>query len=505
MIVGSRGSTLALWQAHRVCDGLGLDHKAVRVIQTAGDKDPSTALHSFGTVGVFTKALDEALLNGEIDLAVHSLKDYPTQPPENLVIIACLRRDDHRDVFIPGSQEDGKILTGSPRRARQWKQRYPEARIAELRGNMDTRLKKCRDSAGGILSKSGLERIDLLPRDAEVLDWMVPAPGQGCVAVVMRKDHPQCEMIRQKLNHLQTEICVSIERSSMRAIEAGCSVPLGIEVKRDDLTYSVRGIRFLDGKDKAFQFQSLIDGKEADKKIIEAIVKALAPSEEREDKRLLYGREPSHFVGNFLESNGVEVDFVRTLSAEGIVSDSPINVDGKSLIITSRYALGSAMDQMMGSPKEILCIDGPSKLILEREYAHLPLSVYPDSESIAKALKSSQSYVFFAGAHRMPFIEQYASQNAIDLTVVTAYQTVLREPVVDSSITYDGVVALSPRSIKSLLKNNAHLLEDHPNIPMYCLGRETALAAWKHGFRTIYFPNDGPKIQSLLDILISTI
>ena len=505
MIVGSRGSTLALWQAHRVCEGLGLNHKAVRIIQTAGDKDTSTALHSFGSVGVFTKALDDALLNGEIDLAVHSLKDYPTQPLENLAIIACLRRDDHRDVFIPGSQEDGNVLTGSPRRARQWKQRYPDARIAELRGNMDTRLAKCRDSAGGILSKSGLERIDLLPEDAEVLDWMVPAPGQGCVAVVMRKDHPQCEIIRQKLNHSKTEACVSIERSSMRAIEAGCSVPLGIEVKRDDLTYSVRGIRFIEGQEKALQFQSLIDGKKADEEIVEVIVQVLTPSEEKENKRLLYGREPSYFVGDFLESNGVKVDFVRTLSAEGIAAASPVNVEGKSIIITSRYALGPAVDQMMGNPKQIVCLDGPTKLILEREYAHLPLLVYPDSESIAKALNPSQSYVFFAGAHRMPFIEQYASQNAIDLTVVTAYQTVLREPVVDSSITYDGVVALSPRSIKSLLKNNAHLLDDNPNIPMYCLGRETALAAWKHGFRMIYLPNDGPKIQSLLDIIISTI
>ena len=505
MIVGSRGSTLALWQAHRVCDGLGLDHEAVRVIQTAGDKDTSTALHSLGTVGVFTKALDDALLNGEIDLAVHSLKDYPTQPLEDLVVVACLRRDDHRDVFIPGSQENGNILTGSPRRARQWKQRYPEARIAELRGNMDTRLKKCRDSAGGILSKSGLERIEMLPGDAEVLDWMVPAPGQGCVAVVMRKDHPQCDMIRQKVNHLQTETCVSIERSSMRAIEAGCSVPLGIEVMRDDLTYSVRGIRFIEDQAKALQFQSLMDGKLADKEIVEAIVQALAPDKKRDNKKLLYGREPSDFVGNFLESNGVEVDFVRTLSAEGIVSDSPINVDGKSLIITSRHALGPAMDQIVGSPSEILCIDGPSKLILEREYAHLSLSDYPDSQSIAKALNIGQSYVFFAGEHRMPFIEQYASQNNIDLAVVTAYQTVLREPVVDPSIVYDGVVALSPRSIKSLLKNNGHLLKDNPSIPMYCLGRETAMSGWKHGFRTIYFPNDGPKIQSLLDILISTI
>ena len=167
-------------------------------------------------------------------------------------------------------------MTGSPRRARQWKQRYPDARIAELRGNMDTRLAKCRDSAGGILSKSGLERIDLLPEDAEVLDWMVPAPGQGCVAVVMRKDHPQCEIIRQKLNHSKTEACVSIERSSMRAIEAGCSVPLGIEVKRDDLTYSVR-VYALEGKEKAFQFQSLIDGKEADKEIVKHS-SSLAPS-----------------------------------------------------------------------------------------------------------------------------------------------------------------------------------------------------------------------------------
>lgn len=505
MIVGSRGSKLALWQAHLVCDGLLMDHSAVRVIHTAGDKDTLSALHSFGTVGVFTKALDDALLNGEIDLAVHSLKDYPTQPPENLVIIAYLRRDDPRDVFIPGSQEDGNVLTGSPRRALQWKQRYPEATISELRGNMDTRLKKCIDSAGGILSKAGLERIDLLPKDAEVLDWMVSAPGQGCIAVVMRKDHPQHQIIRKKLNHGQTETCVSIERSSMRAIEAGCSVPLGIEVKRDDLTYSVRGIRFVEGQEKAFQFQSLMDGKKDDKKVVKAIVQALAPSGKRKNAKLLYGREPSCFVNDFLESNGVDVDFVRTLSAEGIVSDSPINVDGKSLIITSQHALGPAMDQMIGSPKEILCLDGPTKSILEREYTQLPFSYYADSESIAKALDPIESYIFFAGEHRMPFIEQYASQNAIDLTVITAYQTVLREPVVDPSINYDGVVALSPRSIKSLLKNNAHLLKKNPNIPMYCLGSETAMAGWKHGFRTIYFPNDGPKIQSLLDILISTI
>ena len=505
MIVGSRGSTLALWQAHRVCDGLGLKHDSVRVIHTAGDKDTSTALHSFGTVGVFTKALDEALLTGTIDLAVHSLKDYPTQPPEDLVIVAYLRRDDHRDVFIPGSEKDGNVLTGSPRRARQWKHRYPEAKIAELRGNMDTRLAKCRESAGGILSKSGLERIDLLPEDAEVLDWMVPAPGQGCVAVVMRKDHPQREVIRAKLNHPQTETCVSIERSSMRAIEAGCSVPLGIEVKHDNLTYSVRGIRFIEGKDMGFQFQSLMDGNQADEAVVKTIVQILAPTSERKEKRLLYGREPSKFVKKFLESNGLHVDFFRTLSAEGIVSASPINVYGKSLIITSRYALGPAMDQIEGSPKQILCLDGPSKVILEREYSHLHFSDYPDSESIAKALNPNESYIFFAGEHRMPFIEQYASENKIDLTMVTAYQTVLREPVIDPTIDYDGVVALSPRSIRSLLKNNAHLLNSNPHLPMYCLGLETAIAGWKHGFRNIFFPNDGPKIQSLLDILISTI
>ena len=174
--------------------------------------------------------------------------------------------------------------------------------LQSLRGNMDTRLKKCRDSAGGILSKSGLERIDLLPEDAEVLDWMVPAPGQGCVAVVMRKDHPQCEIIRQKLNHSKTEICVSIERSSMRAIEAGCSVPLGIEVKRDDLTYSVRGIRFIEGQEKALQFQSLIDGKEADEEIVEVIVQVLAPSEEKEIRGFCMVVSPRILLEIFLKA-----------------------------------------------------------------------------------------------------------------------------------------------------------------------------------------------------------
>ena len=231
--LGTRTSPLALWQAELVATNLS-SHVQVSIegISTHGDIDLKSELHTLGGTGVFTKAIDEAVLSGEIDLGVHSLKDYPTQSPEGLEILAIIERDYHKDVFIPGGagrklNEVMQIASGSPRRKAQWLNRYPQHEFVSLRGNMAKRLEKIASFDGGIISEAGIKRLGIYPENAIQLDWMIPAPAQGTIAVVGRKNEEALKNTVQQLTHKETAICVTLERSFMQHIEAGCAAPLG--------------------------------------------------------------------------------------------------------------------------------------------------------------------------------------------------------------------------------------------------------------------------------------
>lgn len=229
--IGTRRSRLALWQANQVSLALsGIAETEIVEISSAGDKDRSRPIHQIGT-GVFTKALDDALLNEECDIAVHSLKDYPTRPPKGLKLISVLERDYFRDLFIPGpSYEPEKemlILSGSPRRMAQWKRQYPHHCFENLRGNMETRLQKIEAADGGILSEAGLRRLSLVPEKSEWLDWMIPAPAQGVMAVIGRDYFGTIESMAAKINHEPTMLCAMVEREFLHEIEGGCAAPVG--------------------------------------------------------------------------------------------------------------------------------------------------------------------------------------------------------------------------------------------------------------------------------------
>lgn len=234
IILGSRTSELAMWQTLMVEKALQQngDKTIIVGIKTQGDKDQHSELHTLGGTGVFTKAIDQALLEGTIDVGVHSLKDYPTQAPEGLTLKAVLPRDFYHDVFIPGgsgaSFDDAMhVASGSPRRKAQWWSKYPHHTFSNLRGNMQKRLERIASFDGGIVSEAGLRRLNILPAQAMTLDWMVPAPGQGVVALVVRSDDTYTSEAVSKLNDKATEICTSIERSFMQYLEAGCAAPLG--------------------------------------------------------------------------------------------------------------------------------------------------------------------------------------------------------------------------------------------------------------------------------------
>ncbi len=253
--IGTRDSQLAVWQA-KLLQGLlaNIDVKSELVfIKTEGDLNTSAMLHAMSTIGVFTKALDDALLSNKIDVAVHSCKDMPTELTEGLFLGAYLERDEMADVLVlPNgrdhiSEEDylkaQTLGTGSLRRQAQWLYRYPHHKIDNLRGNVNTRLRKLNESSwlGAIFSKSGLSRLGILPATAIDLDWMVPAPAQGVIAVVCRSDQQHVIDNLAKINHEPTQITSDIERAFMNVLEGGCSAPIGAYASIDEEYLNFQG------------------------------------------------------------------------------------------------------------------------------------------------------------------------------------------------------------------------------------------------------------------------
>jgi len=209
----------------------------VRVIRTTSEHLPDTPLAVIDQRDVFTRQLDEALLSGEIDLAVHSLKDVPTDLPEGISLSAVTRRHDPSDVLVSdqrytvdGLPHGAVVATSSLRRKAQLLHRRPDLEVVGIRGNVDTRVRKMREGAADavVLAHAGLERLGLdAPHTVILPEVLLPAVGQGALAVATMRDHPLREPIREALNHELTEKAVLAERAMLRALEGGCRVPVG--------------------------------------------------------------------------------------------------------------------------------------------------------------------------------------------------------------------------------------------------------------------------------------
>lgn len=259
--IGTRSSELALWQATTVSNqliALGFSTEIVK-ISSKGDIVLDKPLYQLGVVGVFTKTLDIALLNKEIDIAVHSLKDVPTQMPEGIVQAAVLERGNINDIVVLHPEknkieEEGTIATGSLRRRAQWLNKYPKAKHVDLRGNVNLRMQKLSESnwSGAIFAKAGLERIHILPEKHEVLDWMIPAPAQGAVMISCLDKNEEVLGACKKVNHQETMFCVDVEREFLQVMEGGCTAPIGANATIDaegNMNF-VGGLFSLDGKKK---------------------------------------------------------------------------------------------------------------------------------------------------------------------------------------------------------------------------------------------------------------
>ena len=260
--IGTRDSELALWQAHTVQKKLNnLGYKTeIIAIKSEGDILLDKPLYELGITGIFTKTLDIAMINGQVDIAVHSMKDVPTALPIGIVQAAVLERATTLDILVHKGtlnflDENGTIATGSLRRQAQWLHKYPNHTVVDLRGNVNTRMQKLNKSDwnGAVFAAAGLERINLKPTDFINLDWMIPAPAQGAMVVVaMGNDDFTIDAVSQ-LNDVETEICTYIERQFLKTLEGGCTAPIGALATYCELedTFTFKGaLLSIDGKQK---------------------------------------------------------------------------------------------------------------------------------------------------------------------------------------------------------------------------------------------------------------
>lgn len=260
--IGTRDSELALWQAHTIEKKLNdLGYKTeIIAVKSQGDLLLDKPLYELGITGIFTKTLDIAMINGQVDIAVHSMKDVPTALPIGIVQAAVLERANTLDILVHKGnldflQEKGTIATGSLRRQAQWWNKYPKHTVVDLRGNVNTRMQKLQDSDwnGAVFAAAGLERINLKPANYINLDWMIPAPAQGAMLVVAMANDDFTKEAVAELNDIETEICTHIERQFLKTLEGGCTAPIGALAKyneKDDVI-EFRGVLFsIDGQEK---------------------------------------------------------------------------------------------------------------------------------------------------------------------------------------------------------------------------------------------------------------
>ena len=263
--IGTRESKLAVWQANyakKKLQDLGINCEIIK-IRSEGDINQITPLYDFGVSGVFTKNLDQALLNNRIDIAVHSLKDVPINMASGLTIQCVFERADPNDVVIYKNKSvnlEKKLIiaTSSVRRKTQWLKKYPRHEVVSLRGNVGTRINKLKNNEwdGAIFAKAGIDRLSINPEHFELIEWMVPSAAQGVVGVATRSNDFEINKLLKSINCKKTHWCVNQERRFLRLMNGGCSVPISAYAFfNDDKLHFKVNITSLNSKKSATVFQ----------------------------------------------------------------------------------------------------------------------------------------------------------------------------------------------------------------------------------------------------------
>lgn len=492
--IGTRDSELALWQAKAVQSMLTkLGHESVLVpIKSTGDIVLDKPLYELGITGIFTRTLDIALLNNDIDIAVHSLKDVPTLLPKGIVQAAVLKRGNVNDLLVFKSNEeflsqrDAVVATGSLRRRAQWLNRYPTHALEDLRGNVNTRLQKLQDNEhwnAAIFAAAGIGRLGLTPKNSIKLDWMTPAPAQGAIMIATLDNHEEVKTICAELNHEETEICTSIERKFLALLEGGCTAPIG-------------GLAFI--KNEEVHFKGILLSKDGTKKIEVNKVEKLGDHHdiaefcanyiiERGGKRLIDNLERSQKEKNvystkllteaqrqlFNETVGVKSsNFIKVSSNR--IKPNVLRVKHDNVIITSKNGVEAIVEN---SPREelqfktIYCVGRRTKKLIEQKIGpvkHSERNAIRLAEYLAKEIQG-QSVTYFCSNLRLDDLPKTLSEKGITVNEIEVYQT--RFDAVKIEDNSDGVLFYSPSTVESFVSRN------RAKGIAFCIGESTAKAA----------------------------
>ncbi len=495
--IGTRDSELALWQAKTVqsqLEHLGY-HTELVPVKSTGDLVLDKPLYELGITGIFTRTLDIAMLNHDIDIAVHSLKDVPTVLPKGIVQAAVLKRGNVNDTLVFKKNEeflsakDATIATGSLRRKAQWLNRYPTHTIEDLRGNVNSRLQKLNDNEhwnGAIFAAAGIGRIGIRPDESINLDWMIPAPAQGAIMITALEDDDFSKNACAELNHEETEICTTIERTFLNRLEGGCTAPIGALAKI---------------KNEEVHFKGVLLSKDGSKKIEVTRVEKLGKHEdmavfsadyiiERGGKRLMDDIKYSNNPVNVFSTKSLTED-QRLLFHQKVVakSDDFIKISPnrirpqllksriENVIITSKNAVEALVTNYSATElqfKNIYCVGRRTKKLIEHKIGkvkHVEKNAQKLAEYLTEYIDGTE-VTYFCSDIRLDALPTILTQNHIQVNEIEAYQTKFDGHKVEASV--EAVMFYSPSTVQSFTqKNDAEVIA-------FCIGETTAKEAKKH-------------------------
>lgn len=495
--IGTRDSELALWQANTVKDQLeALGHQTELIaVKATGDLILDKPLYELGITGIFTKTLDVAMLKGEIDIAVHSMKDVPTALPQGIVQAAVLERANFLDILVYKknqeflAQREAIIATGSLRRKAQWLNRYPTHTITDLRGNINTRYEKLKNSDwnGAIFAAAGMERIGLEAENTIGLIWMVPAPAQGAIMIVALEKDDYIRAACAELNHERTEICTALERGFLKRLEGGCTAPIGAlayinnedEVTLKGVLLSVDGTKKLESEFSAPLGKHANLGRDCADSILSRGGKRLMNElQDLEQQTTIFSTKKLTAEQQQLFTDSVKVasdDFVKISPSRipASILKNPI----RNVVLTSKNAVESILTIVTANElkfENIYCVGRKTKRLIENKIGKVA-----NFENNAKKLANhlieyidGTELTYFCSNIRLDELPDKLNQNNITVNEVETYKTKYDSVKVDAMV--EGIMFYSPSTIQS------YLLQNKADKIAYCIGETTATEARKH-------------------------
>jgi hydroxymethylbilane synthase len=514
--IGTRDSELALWQANTVSDKLkALGHQVqVVAVKSTGDLVLDKPLYELGITGIFTKTLDIAMLNGEIDIAVHSMKDVPTALPKGIVQAAVLERGNFLDILAFKNNEEflghpeGVIATGSLRRKAQWLNRYPTHTVVDLRGNVNSRMQKLQnnDWNGAIFAAAGLERIGLEHEHTIGLTWMVPAPAQGAIMVVAMEADTETRAICAELNHERTALCVHQEREFLRLLEGGCTAPIGglCYINNDDkvvikgVLLTVDGTKKLEAEITANLGEHQNLGRDCansilargGKRLMSEVQNAKLPTHIYATKKLTENQKRLFHGAIGVKSE----DFIKI--SPNRLSPKVLKSEFQNVVLTSQNAVEALLSNISSDElkfKNIYCVGRKTKRLIENRIGPVK-QVKSSSKKLATYLVEfieGTEVTYFCSDLRMDDLPTILAENNIKVNEIEAYKTKKSAINVDESV--EGVLFFSPSTIDSYLQTNT------TDKIAYCIGETTAAHAKKY-FSEVRVA-EIPTIESVIELV----